>query len=106
MIRIGVKMANTTDMIITCFGEDRIVKEISEKTGLDFLKISDGNKCGGPKFLSLESYGACYRSIGKEKIDQIIKLFIKSDWTFPELAVLIIDDDNDTFNGVVTIDQS
>jgi hypothetical protein len=88
-------------MIITCFDEDEVVEQISEITGIDFLKVSDGEKAGGPKVLSLESYGACYRCVGREKIDEIIETFKKADFDFPELAVLVIDDDNDVYNGSI-----
>lgn len=95
-------MANTTDMIITCFDEDEVVAAISEKTGIDFLKVSDGNKAGGPKVLRLEAYGACYRSIGLEKINEIIAAFNCAEFDYPELASLIIDDDDGNFSGTVT----
>ena len=94
-------MANTTDMIITCYDEGEVVKQISEKTGIDFKKTSDGEKAGGPKILIFESYGACYRCIGKEKINEIIEIFRQAEFSFPELAVLIIDDDNGEYSGVI-----
>ena len=94
-------MANTTDMIITCADEDEVVEQISEKTEIDFKKTSDGEKAGGPKVLYLESYGACYRCVGKEKIDEIIEAFRQAEFLFPELAVLIIDDDNGVFSGLI-----
>jgi len=94
-------MANTTDLMIACFDEDNIILGISKKTGVFFEKVSNGGKSGGPKSLSIEAYGACYRSLGKERINEVIKAFKEADFQFPENAVLIIDDDNDVFSGVV-----
>lgn len=94
-------MSNTTDLIITCFEEDDIVKNISNNTDIDFKLISDGNRCGGNKAVIFESYAACYKCIGKEKIDLVIEEFKKAEFRFPEFAVLIISDDNDVFNGIV-----
>lgn len=94
-------MANTTDMIITCFDEDEVIAVISKETGIDFLKVSDGNMAGGPKVLSIEAYGACYRSLGRAKIDEVIAAFKQAEFIWPELASLVIDDDNQVFNGTV-----
>ncbi len=94
-------MANTTDMLITCFDEDDVVAEISKKTGIDFLKTSDGEKAGGPKVLCFESYGACYRSLGEDKINEVIEAFKTAEFSFPETAVLLIDDDAEVFTGVI-----
>ena len=94
-------MANTTDMIITCFGEDFVVEKLSKDTGVDFIKMTEGSRTGGSKVLIFESYGACYRSLGEQKITEIISAFRLADFQFPELAVLIIDDDNEVFSGIV-----
>jgi len=94
-------MGNTTDIIITCFGEDEVIAGISEKTGINFLKVSDGEKAGGSKILCFESYGACYRSLGKEKIAEVIQAFHDAKFSFPETASLIISDDDDVFTGTV-----
>lgn len=98
-------MSNTTDIMITCFDEDKVVDNISKVTGVDFRKVSDGEVCGGPKILSLTSYGACYRSLGPDKITELIAEFKAADFLFPELASLTIDDDNEVFNGVVIREQ-
>lgn len=94
-------MTNTTDMIITCFDEKDVVAEISRITGIDFLKISDSEKCGGPKILCFDAFGACYMCLGKEKIDEIIAVFKVAEFLWPELATLTIDDDNDIYSGVI-----
>ena len=78
-------MANTTDIIITCFEEDEVVKQISEKTGIEFKQTSDGGKAGGPKALILESYGACYRCVGGEKIAEIIEVFKSAEFEWPNM---------------------
>ncbi|ENI4487350.1 hypothetical protein ABXZ88_003222 [Vibrio fluvialis] len=96
-------MANTTDLVITCAGEDEIINQISASTGIDFQQITDSKKCGGDKDVWFESYAACYRCLGDEKITEVINAFKSARFTFPELAVLIIYDDNsDKFNGVHT----
>lgn len=94
-------MANTTDLLLCCFDEDEIVAKISEVTGINFLKISDGEKCGGTKVLSLEVYGACYRSLDEEKIMEVIEVFKSANFIFPELASLTINDDNQVFKGII-----
>lgn len=94
-------MANTTDMMVTCFDEDDAVARLCEAVDLRFEKVSDGNLAGGPKVLSIEAYGACYRSLGVEKIAEVVAAFKATDFDFPELATLTIDDDNQVFNGVV-----
>lgn len=94
-------MANTTDIMLVCFDEDGKVFGLSTRCGIQFGKVSNGELCGGSRVLAIESYGACYRSLGAEKIAEIIAEFKATDFDFPELAVLIIDDDNGDFNGVV-----
>ena len=94
-------MANTTDLIITCAGEADVISRLSQKTGINFKQVTDGEKCGGPKIVFFESYTACYKSLGAEKIQEIITEFKMLDFSFPELAVLVIDDDDENFNGVV-----
>jgi len=99
-------MANTTDFIITCVFDSAAVKEISKKTRIDFFQVSDCTKCGGDKVLSFESYGASYRSLGDDKIYEIISVFKSADFDYPEYAVLIIDDDNESkFQGVHVINN-
>lgn len=94
-------MANTTEIMIVCLDEDDVIKSISEKTSVRFLEVSDGRKCGGSHVLTLSSYGACERSLGRQKIDEVIAAFKEGEFLYPELAVMIIDDDNEVFNGVV-----
>lgn len=98
-------MANTTDIIISCFGEvdDEIVLAVAEEAGLNLPKITNSEECGGHKTVGFESYAASYRCIGKQRIDFLIKTFKGAGWQFPELTVMIIDDDNDLFSGVVTV---
>ena len=92
---------NTTDMIITCFDESDVVAGISKKTDINFIKISDATKSGGSKVLIFESFGACYKSLGSTKIDEIISTFKSAPFAWPGLAVLIIDDDDDYFSGII-----
>lgn len=94
-------MANTTDIMLICFDEDMVLADISRRTGINLLLVSNGEVCGGSKVLSLTAHGACYRSLGKEKIDELIQEFHAADFLFPELACLVIDDDDQVFNGVV-----
>jgi len=94
-------MANTTDMIITCADEGAVIALLSQKTGINFNLVTDSDKCVGQKIVIFESYAACYRSLGMEKIQEVIDEFKALDFSFPELAVLVIDDDDGNFNGVV-----
>jgi len=94
-------MANTTDLMITSFFDDNAIEYINKETGLGFKKLSDGGADGGAKVLSFESFGTCPRSIGMKKINQLIDVFNSAPFEYPEYAVLLIDDDNDNFNGIV-----
>jgi len=96
-------MANTTDIMITTLFDEVAIDYINHNTGLDLLLISDGSKSGGCKVLSFDSFGTCPRSIGMEKITQLIEIFKSAPFTSPEYAVLLIDDDNEDFNGIITI---
>ena len=42
-------MANTTNLIITCFDEAKQIKLLSKKVGIDFNQVSDGQLSGGEK---------------------------------------------------------
>lgn len=95
-------MANTTDIIITCFTNEPAIHAIADKTGIALRIISDASKVAGHKVGCYQTYGASYKCIGKDKIDQLIKEFEAAPWRFPELAALTIDDDNGDFCGVVT----
>ena len=94
-------MANTTEMIITCVINDEAIALLSKKTGVAFNKISDCKKSGGDKALYFECYASCNRSLGKEKIQEIVSEFNSMDMRLPNLSALIIDDDDGYFNGVV-----
>ena len=96
-------MANTTDIMITSFFDDDAIKFIAKNTHLDFRQVTKGSRAGGPKILSFEAYGTCVRCIGREAIDKLIEVFKSAPFTSPEYAVLLIDDDNDDFSGVITI---
>jgi hypothetical protein len=96
-------MANTTDIIITCFEECEVIEKIEKSTELKLPKITDSAKCGGDKVVCFESYAASYRCIGKGKIDLLIEAFKNANWDCPELAVMLIDDDNGQFSGIVTV---
>lgn len=100
-------MANTTDLMITSFFDDDAIQFINEKTGLDFKQLTDGNNSGGVKVLSFESFGTCPRCIGRERIQQLIKVFKEAPFEAPEYAVLFIDDDNtEEFNGIIQVPPS
>lgn len=94
-------MANTTDLIITCVDNDEAIEFLSQKTGVNFNKVTDSEKCGGSKIVYFESYAACYRSLGKEKIEEIINEFKVMNMYLPELAVLMVHDDDGAYEGVV-----
>ena len=95
-------MANTTDIMITTFFDEEAIEFINKKTGLDLRQVTEGSRSGGPKILSFEAYGICVRCIGKEAIDKLIEIFKSAPFSSPEYAVLLIDDDNEEFNGLVT----
>jgi len=99
-------MANTTDIMITSFFDDKAIEFINSETGLDFRQVTDGVKSGGPRVLSFEAYGTCVRCIGRERIDSLIKAFQSAPFECPEYAVMLIDDDNGGFNGIVTHNQA
>ena len=94
-------MANTTDIMITSFFDEDAISYINEKTTLDFKKISNSSLSGGPKALCFEAFGTCQRCIGKKKIDELIEVFKEAPFEYPEYAVLLIDDDNEEFNGII-----
>jgi len=96
-------MANTTDIMITTFFDDKTIDYINKETKLNFKQVTNGENAGGPKILSFEAYGICVRCIGREKIQHLIDVFKSAPFSSPEYAVMLIDDDNDDFNGVVRI---
>jgi hypothetical protein len=96
-------MANTTDLMITSLFDDAAIKWINNKTGLDFKQVSDGALSGGPKVLSFEAFGTCPRSIGEEKIADLITNFKAAPFEHPEYALLLIDCDSESeLNGTYT----
>ncbi len=96
-------MANTTDLMITVFDEETAaINFINKETQLDFKKYSVPAKCGGTKVVIFEVYGTCQRCIGEERIDMLITAFKKAPFSFPEWAILFIDDDNGAYSGTVT----
>lgn len=97
-------MANTTDMMITTFFDDNAIEFINKETGLDFRQVTDGEHCGGPKIVAFEAFATCPRCIGLDGINKLIEVFKKAPFSSPEYAVLLIDDDDDAFCGVVRID--
>lgn len=90
-------MANTTDILITSFCEDDMVDNISKETGLDLNLVVNEDSlaaAGGTRMLTtFMVHGACYRSLGKKKIYELISTFKSTKFLFPEQAVLQIDDD-------------
>lgn len=94
-------MANTTDLMITSFFDEAAIDFINRETGLDFKQVSNAEKCGGAKVLAFEAFGTCPRCIGADRINELIAVFKKTPFGSPEYAVLLIDDDNDVFNGMI-----
>ena len=94
-------MANTTDIMITSLFDKKAIEFINENTGLDFKQVSDGALSGGPKVLSFEAYGTCQHCIGLDKIKHLVDVFRAAPFESPEYALLLIDDDNEEFNGVI-----
>lgn len=98
-------MANTIEIIIVCNDEENVVKNISEQTNLPILKMVDNENAtndGTHTMYGLSVFGFCGRCITKEEIEALKLAFLNADFLQPELAVMIISDDNDTFNGIVT----
>lgn len=94
-------MSNVTDMVITCLFDDKAVDEISDKTGIDFLKVSDDNQCGGDKITGFQSYVHCCRALDRLKVAEVIRVFSKADFANPACAALAIyDEEKNSFNGV------
>jgi len=98
-------MANTTDITITCFlGEEKTIDTLRFQHGIDLLKISDVESCGGPKVSCFETYAACHRCLGPTLIESIIQTFKIAEWDYPEFAVMLIaDDDNERYDKVYTV---
>ena len=94
-------MANTTDIMITSFFDEDAIEFINKNTDLDLKQVTEGNRSGGPKILSFEAYGTCVRCIGIKAIKNLIAVFKDAPFEHPEYAVLLIDDDDEEFNGLV-----
>lgn len=98
-------MANTTDLMITTFDDEKVAIDfINKATGLDFKLYTDSSKCGGTKVVIFEVYGTCPRCIGGDNIDKLIAAFKTAPFEDPQYAVLFIDDDNGAFTGKVLLD--
>lgn len=95
-------MANTTDMIITCFETDTLITMFGKDQGLKFERITDEDASGGDRSVCFSSYAACHIGMDQEKIQEVILAFQALPFTSPELAALIIDDDNGRFSGLVS----
>lgn len=87
-------MANTTDLMISCLDEEDVVRRLSAQTSIHFIKVSDGEKCGGQKVVIMESFAYCSRCLGEQKVIEVIAAFKRMAFEFPESAVLIVDDDD------------
>lgn len=96
------KMANTTDIMITSFFNEDIIDEINNKTGLDLIKFSNLEECGGEMNISFETYGTCTRCIGSKNIIELINIFkIACKKSESRYSVLFIDcDEEDELSGV------
>jgi len=98
-------MANTTDMMITTFDDERkAINSINKDTGLDFRLFTDSSKCGGLKIVTFKAYGTCPRCIGSDNINKLISAFKAAPFENPQYAVLFIDDDNGAFVGKILLD--
>ena len=95
-------MANTSDLLIITFVSDQgAIRNINRKTGLDFKRVTDSSRCGGCKFLSFTAYGTSLRCIGEEALADLIAVFHKTHFGYPEWAVLFIsDDDSEEHSGI------
>ena len=97
-------MANTIEIIIVCNDEENVVKSISEQTNLPILKMVDNQDAtngGTHTMFWLTVFRFCGRCITKEEIEALKTAFLNADFVCPELAVMVISDDNDNFNGVI-----
>ncbi|EGQ9298918.1 hypothetical protein [Vibrio antiquarius] len=95
-------MANTTDLMITCASEDKVIQSISIATGIEFINVTDGTSSVGDKSSSFfNSYAAVNRCIETDKLSLVISTFSETSFSYPEYAVLFVDDDiREDLNGV------
>ena len=94
-------MANTTDFIITRPEDDEAINSFSSVTGIKFLKIKKPEMCGGTHIVNFDSYAACYRSLGKNKIDSVVAKFKGFNFSYKSQTVLLVDDDSDDFEILI-----
>jgi len=100
-------MSNNIEIAIICNDEDEIIEDISLSVGLDILRITnkDGiDNCGGNKLMGgLSMFGCCYKcsDVSGDIIKCLIKVFLQTDFVFPEFAVLVISDENNRCNEVI-----
>ena len=95
-------MANTTDLMITSLFDEEAIEFINKQTGLDFKRLTDGKRSGGPKISSFDAFGTCPKSLGDKKIKEVIEAFKKAPFMFPKYAILLINDDDENFEGIIT----
>lgn len=97
-------MANTTEMLLTHFGEDDVIDFINRECDIDFRESVPIQPNSGEKWLTLTSHGFCVRCIDEETIERIIDVFNNAPWEFPKYVTLVVtDDDTDQYNGVYVI---
>lgn len=100
---------NTSDIAIMCFDESGVIKKIQSElvekgVDIELLQFSDGGGCGGCKVIAFETFGWCGRCLPESKLQEVIKTFQSASFSFPELAVLLIDcDNNDEISKVYLI---
>ena len=89
-------MANTTDIIISCY----LDKEEIKLGGFTFFRISNGSLCSGERFCCFESYATSKVGMSKETIIKIIEDFYMKFSDVSSRATMIIDsDDHEEHNG-------
>lgn len=99
-------MAKITDLMITVFFDEPVIEYINDRTGLDFLPITNSMNCDGVRIVAFEAFATCPRCIGEGKLNELIKVFKEAPFINPEYALLLISDDEiESFNGVYKLGE-
>ena len=99
-------MANTLDIMISCFGEEcEAISYINRYTKLGLTLVTDSSLCGGTKTVIFESYGSCLKSGEIDDVNYLLDTFREAPWEFPSYAVLLIDDDDERINGLYSANK-
>jgi len=97
-------MSNNISIMVVCSDEDSVVSGLAASEDISLNKVSNPEHCGGTQDLYLTSYGCSYKCLSKSAIVSLIGSFKAAPFLFPELAVLIINDDSlEEISGVYTI---